>query len=355
MYNISKVISKINLTKGYKISRILKGGWQLAGGHGAIDKKQAVGDMFKFAEAGITTFDFGDIYIGVEELVGQFIKEYTNQFGKARINDIQLNTKLVPDVDILPTISKQYVEKIIDRSLRRLGVESLDLVQFHWWDYDIKRYLQVAYYLVDMQTKGKIRYIGVTNLDVPRLAELVENRIPIVSNQVQYSVLDHRPENGMVAFCQQHNIKLLCYGTAAGGFMSSRYLNVREQIPPYENRSLTKYKLIIDEFGGWGLFQELLSVLNRIAKKHNVSITNVASRYVLDKPQVAGIIIGARNIDHLEANKKVFEFNLDQEDKKSIQVVVNKSTGPKGDTYFLERIKNGKHASIMKYNLNKER
>lgn len=353
MYNKENIIPKIELTKDYKISRILKGGWQLAGGHGYIDRKQAIEDMFKFANAGITTFDFGDIYTGVEELVGQFLKEYTNKFGRERIHDVQLNTKFVPDLDILSAISKQYVEGVIDRSLRRLGVESLDLVQFHWWDYDVPRYIETAHYLVDLQEKGKIKHIGVTNFDVPRLKELIESEVNIISNQVQYSVLDHRPKNGMIKLCQKYNIKLLCYGTAAGGFLSERYLNVKEPKPPYENRSLTKYRLIIDDFGGWGLFQELLSVLDKIAKKHNVSITNVASKYILSKEQAAGIIIGARNACHLDDNLKVFNFELDVRDKSLIKEVIDKSICPQGDIYALERIKGGKHAGIMKYNLNK--
>lgn len=347
-------VERTNLTENYSISRILKGGWQLAGGHGQVDRSTAIEDMFKFVEAGITTFDCADIYTGVEEMIGEFLSRYNGQYGKNKASKIHVHTKFVPDLDLLSKITKNDVERIIDRSLRRLGVDQLDLVQYHWWDYDVPHYVEAAHYLVDLQKKGKIKYIGTTNFDVPHIKEMIDSGVPIVSNQVQYSVLDHRPENGMVEFCQKNNIKLLCYGTAAGGFLSGQYLNVQEPSEPYENRSLTKYKLIIDEFGGWDLFQELLEALDQVAKKYKVSITNIASRYVLDKPRVAGIIIGARNAKHLKDNKRVFRFNLDNEDKKLIEGVIKKSKGPKGDTYFLERIKGGKHARIMKYNLNKD-
>jgi len=113
------------LATGYRISRILKGGWQLAGGHGAVDRAAALDDMARFVDAGVTTFDCADIYTGVEELIGEFIR--TRGPGP----ELQIHTKYVPDIDTLPVLTKADVNRAIDRSLQRLGVERLDLVQFH--------------------------------------------------------------------------------------------------------------------------------------------------------------------------------------------------------------------------------
>ncbi len=340
-------IPRIELAPDYAISRVLKGGWQLAGGHGLIDRKTAIEDMFRFVEAGVTTFDFGDIYTGVEELVGQFIRQHGHE-------GVQLHTKYVPDLDALPHVDRAYTERMIDRSLRRLSIDTLDLVQFHWWDYSVPRYVEVTSHLVDLQKEGKIRHIGVTNFDTDHLRELTEAGISIVSNQVQYSVLDHRPEYGMVEFCQQHGIKLLCYAAVAGGFLSERYLGIPEPQEPLENRSLVKYKLIIDDFGGWELFQEVLQTLAKVAQKHRISLTNVATRYILEKEQVAGVIIGARNAEHLEDNLKLFSFELDDQDRELLESVLAKSRELEGDVYDLERDREGKHGRIMKYNLNRD-
>lgn len=342
-----------------ELSRILKGGWQLAGGHGTVDRATAIEDMFAFLQAGITTFDCADIYTGVEEMIGNFRRAFLakNPSISAKIwlnSTLKVHTKFVPDLDVLAHISKwQDVECIVDRSLQRLGMECLDLVQFHWWDYEIPRYVETARYLRELQGAGKIRHIGLTNFDMPRLLEIVHSGVRVISNQVQYSLLDSRPENAMLKCCIQHDIKLLCYGTLAGGFISEKWLGADEPQEPLENRSLIKYKLIIDEFGGWQLFQELLTILSLIACKHRVSIANVAMRYVLDKPLVAGIIVGARDTTHLDNLKKTFSFELDREDQKAIHSVLDRSTGPHGDVYGLERVKGGKHASIMKYTLNK--
>ena len=260
----------------------------------------------------------------------------------------------MPDLDSLPHLSKQDVERTIDRSLQRLGVDRLDLVQFHWWDYDIPGYVEATVYLKALQDAGKIKHIGVTNFDVPHLREIVTAGVPIVSNQVQYSVLDRRPENGMAAFCEQQNIDLLCYGTVAGGFLSDRYLDVPEPAFPHDNRSLTKYGLVIEEFGGWTRFQDVLKLLRRVADKHKTGIASVATRYILQKHCVAAAIVGARNADHLADVNRLFALELDQEDISAIDQETATTEGPAGDVYDLERIKHGKHASIMKYNLNKD-
>ena len=113
-----------------------------------------------------------------------------------------------------------------------------------------------------------------------------------------------------------------------GGFFSEKYIGVDE---PHRGdlttASLQKYKNMIDVWGGWQLFQELLSVLNSIAKKHNYSIANIATRFVLDKPQVAGVIIGARLgiAEHREDNTKVFDVKLDTSDISLIDSITAKS------------------------------
>ncbi len=302
------------------MSRLIKGGWHLAGGHGAIESEQAVKDMARFVEAGITTFDCADIYTGVEALIGSFRRAYPSL-----ARQVQVHTKFVPDLSELKTLDRRYVEAIIDRSLRRLGMECLDLVQFHWWDFALPRYVETALELDRLQRAGKIARLGVTNFDTLHLEELLAAGVPVVAHQLQYSLVDDRPRAAMVACCRDHAIALLCYGTVGGGFLSEHWLGRPEPSAALANRSLTKYKLIIDDFGGWALFQELLTVLAGIARKRGSDIASVATRAVLDLPQVAAAVVGATGAAHLP---------------------------PKGDVYELERDRTGRHGAIMKYNSN---
>jgi aryl-alcohol dehydrogenase-like predicted oxidoreductase len=345
---------RLELRPGYEISRVIRGGWQLAGGHGAVDRDTAVADLAAFCEAGIFTFDCADIYTGVEELIGRFRLKLAATKGREALARIKVHTKFVPDLEILSSITKQHVGSVIDQSLRRLGMERLDLVQFHWWDYGIAGSVQTALWLKELQAEGKIDLLGGTNFDTPHAAELLAAGIPLVSMQVQYSLLDARPQHGLIDVCRNNNVHILCYGSVAGGFLSDAWLGKKEPFGPLENRSLTKYKLIIDDFGGWALFQELLGVLRRVADRHASDIATVASRVMLERPQVAAVIVGARNRSHLAANSAIMHLQLAPGDSAEIDAILSQRRGPEGDTFNLERDRSGRHGSIMKYNLNKQ-
>jgi len=345
-------MKRIELKSGYSISRVIKGGWHLAGGHGTISEEKALEDMYHFVKAGITTFDCADIYTGVEELIGKFRKKYADEFKSGDLPQIQVHTKYVPDYNALATLSKEETTQIIDRSLKRLGVEQLDLVQFAWWDYQFPKYLETALHLTELQKAGKIRYLGVTNFDTRRIQEMLDAGVNITFNQVQYSVFDQRVEKQMTDLALENNLPYLCYGTVAGGFLSDRYLKAPEPIPPYENRSLTKYRLIIEEFGSYELFQKTLGVLRSIADKYEVNIAEIACKYILQKPMVAGIIVGARNRNHLQSLQELNRLTLSDDDIAKINTMVAQAKGPRGSFYELERDKTGKHGAIMKYNLN---
>jgi aryl-alcohol dehydrogenase-like predicted oxidoreductase len=259
----------------------------------------------------------------------------------------------VPDRDILPRITKAYAEDIIDTSLRRLGMERLDLVQFHWWDYDVPRWLEAARWLGDFQRMGKIDRIGGTNFDTRRMLDIIEGGVTLTSMQVQYSLLDRRPAKSMVDAALREGVALFCYGTVAGGFLSEKWLGAPEPVGPLENRSLTKYKLVIDEFGGWDLFQRLLETLHAVAGRHRTDIATVASAAVLEWPGVAAVIVGARNRAHLPANLAISDLVLTAEDRAQIQAVLAEARELEGDVFALERDSAGRHGRIMKYNLNK--
>jgi aryl-alcohol dehydrogenase-like predicted oxidoreductase len=137
-------------------------------------------------------------------------------------------------------------------------------------------------------------------------------------------------------------MKLLAYGALLGGLLSEKYLGRPEPSRGELNTaSLQKYKRMIDAWGGWVLFQELLAALKQIADKHRVSIANVGVRYILDRPAVAGVIVGARLgvAEHIADNTRVFGFELDADDHTMIDPILGKSRdlmksiGDCGDEY----------------------
>ncbi len=345
-------MERFTLAPGAQISRVIRGGWQLAGGHGAVDAAAAIDDLIATADAGITTFDCADIYTGVEEIMGAFRAAYADRRGAEAAKAIRIHTKCVPDLARLGSLTKADIEAMIDAALKRLRTERIDLVQFHWWDYEAPGWLEAATWLADLKRAGKIDLLGGTNFDTERMVAMIEAGVPLATMQVQYSVLDRRPHHKMVAAAATHGVHLLCYGTVAGGFLSDRWLGVPEPAEPLENRSLTKYKLIIDDAGGWDAFQTLLADLREVADATHTDIATVASRAVLDWPQVAGVIVGARNAAHLARNLEVGALALTARQHAALEHAAEALNPIAGDVYTLERDRTGRHGAIMKYNLN---
>jgi aryl-alcohol dehydrogenase-like predicted oxidoreductase len=330
---------------------VIKGGWQLAGGHGAFDRAEAVADMARFLDAGIAAFDCADIYTGVEEMIGDFIRGLRRDRGAEAADSVRVHTKLVPDLARLADYSAADVEAVIDRSLARLGVDRLHLVQFFWWDLAVGDPVGVLSSLRRLQRKGKIQHLGTTNFDETAMARFAGAGLDLATAQVQFSLLDQRPAGGFADWCAAHDVHILCYGVLAGGFLSERWLGVPDPGYAFENRSLTKYRLIIDAFGGWDLFQSLLATLDRIARKHGVAIGAVASRWALSRPRVGAVIIGARTAKRLAETLTVFDLTLDAADHAAIDAILARRTGPNGPVYALESDRAGPHGRIMKYNL----
>ncbi|XP_031110836.1 flagellar radial spoke protein 5 isoform X2 [Ipomoea triloba] len=324
------------------ICRVVNGMWQTSGGWGRIQQDSAVDAMLQYADAGLNTFDLADIYGPAEDLYGIFINKVRRERPPEYLETVRGLTKWVPPP---VKMTGSFVKQNIDVSRKRMDVASLDMLQFHWWDYSNPGYLDALKHLTDLKEAGKIKTVALTNFDTERLQIILENDIPIVSNQVQHSIVDMRPQQKMAELCQLSGVKLITYGTVMGGLLSEKFLDTNLMIPfagPQLNTpSLQKYKRMVDAWGGWSLFQELLQTLKAVANKHGVSISTVAVKYILDQPAVAGSMVGVRLglSEHIKDSNDVFSLVLDEEDVDRIQDVTRKGRdlqkviGDCGDEY----------------------
>ncbi|KAL1203517.1 putative oxidoreductase [Cardamine amara subsp. amara] len=333
-----RLVKLKNGNESLEICRVINGMCQTGGGWGKIDQNDAVEAMIRYADAGLTTFDMADIYGPAEDLYGIFINKVRRERTPEYLEKIKGLTKWVPPP---VKITSSYVRESIEKSLKRMDVASLDMLQFHWWDYAIDGYLDALKHLTDLKEEGKIKNIALTNFDTERLEQILENGIPVVSNQVQHSIVDMRPQQRMAQLCKLSGVKLITYGTLMGGLLSEKYLDTNLARTHLNNPSLQKYITTVDAWGEWDLFQVLLRTMKSIATKHEVSIPTVAVRYVLDQSEVAGSMIGVRLglADHIEDANAIFSLVLDDEDVNSIQEVTKKGKdllqviGDCGDEY----------------------
>ncbi|CAI5996840.1 unnamed protein product [Closterium sp. NIES-64] len=383
------------------ICRVVNGMWQSSSGAwGQAAPDAVVTAMLQHADAGLTTFDMADIYGPAESYYGAMIDRLRRERGEEAAFGVQGLSKFVPRLDRMtrdvvkvaiaplpptsltkfvprpdrvtrhvvevaidrscacptPTpltkfvphpdrMTRDVVEVAINRSRTRMQVKTIDLLQFHWWDYANPGYLDALKHLTDLKEEGKIKAIGLTNFDTTRLQVILENGIPIVSNQVQHSLVDMRPQQQMAQLCALTGVQLITYGTVMGGLLSEKYLHAKEPNSMFGPRlatpSLNKYKQMVDAWGGWALFQELLRECETVAKKHGVTIAAVAVRSTLDQPSVAASMVGVRLglQQHIADNKVIFGLKLDDEDRARITSVTSRGRdllaviGDCGDEY----------------------
>ncbi|SPH17541.1 General stress protein 69 [Defluviimonas aquaemixtae] len=294
-----------------EISRVLTGLWQVADiekGGQTIDPDKGADALQAYAEAGFTTFDMADHYGSSEIIAGRLLSRF-----EGRADRPLAFTKWCPEPG---PMAADLVRAGVQERLDRLGAQRVDLLQFHWWSYQHPGWLDALHELAKLRDEGLIGELGVTNFDAAHLHLALADGVPVLTNQVPFSLLDRRAAGPLANLCNRSTVRLLAYGTLCGGFLSEHWLGQPE---PTEitDWSKMKYKRFIDTAGGWEPYQDILKAANEIARKHDVSIANVATRWVLDQTGVAGVIIGARlgESEHMADNARIFSFRLDAEDR----------------------------------------
>jgi aryl-alcohol dehydrogenase-like predicted oxidoreductase/enamine deaminase RidA (YjgF/YER057c/UK114 family) len=308
--------NSIVLAPGLQISRVITGMWQIADMEKEgtlLDPKRTAAFIEPYVTAGFTSFDMADHYGSSEIIAGTFKKNHA--LGK----QMQLFTKWVPKPG---KIGKEDVKKAVQLALKRMQVEAIDLMQFHAWHYPDPSWLDGLFYLQELAEEGLIRHIGVTNFDAAHLRIALASGIPIVSNQICHSLIDQRALGGMTQVCKEYGVKMLAFGTLAGGFLTEKWLGSKEpgdkDLTTWSER---KYKRFLDAAGGWEPYQHLLHTVKKIADEHQVSVANIATRYILQNPEVAAVIIGARlgKSEHIKDNLRMLQIELRPEDLDAIQ------------------------------------
>jgi aryl-alcohol dehydrogenase-like predicted oxidoreductase/enamine deaminase RidA (YjgF/YER057c/UK114 family) len=330
---MTDIVERWNLTPDLSISRVLTGLWQIADMEREgrkLDLAATARAMEPYVQAGFTTFDMADHYGSAEVIAGLFAREHGH-------DSVQLFTKWVPTPG---PASRDDVRTAVQTALDRLRSDRLDLLQFHAWNYADPSYLDSLTYLQELKDEGLIRHLGMTNVDTAHLRMILHSGIEVVSNQVCFSLLDQRARaNGMLELCAEHGVTVLAFGTIAGGFLTERWFAQPEPAwDALETWSQMKYGRFIREVGGWEALQDLLEVVHQVARRHNVSMANVAGRYILDQPAVGGIIVGARLgiSEHREDNLQLFRFSLTEADHAEIDEAVARLRlipGDCGDEY----------------------
>ena len=314
------------LTPDLSVSRVLTGLWQVADMEKdgqPLDVERAADALGAYADEGFDTFDMADHYGSAELVAGRLLSRYG---GPGRPLAF---TKWCPAPG---PMTPEVVRRGVEERLERLGLDNVDLLQFHWWTFEHPGWLDALHEFKALQDEGRIGAIGLTNVDAAHLALAVADGIPVVSNQVSFSLVDRRAAEDLSTVCARTGMKLFAYGTLCGGFLTERWLGQPEP-EAIGDWSGMKYKRFIDAIGGWDVLQGILEAAGAVGRRHGVSIANVATRWVLDHPAVGGVIIGARlgEREHRADNLKMFDFAFDDEDRARLDAALAKAKPIPGD------------------------
>ena len=295
---------------GLHVSEISLGSWTTYGGSiSSADSKPLIRRAF---DLGINLFDTADVYVkGAAELaLGEAVRELPR-------GEIVVATKCMGRVGEGPLgrgLSRKHMFDALDASLKRLGLDYVDLYQFHAPDPEtpIEESLRA---LEDLTRSGRVRYVGFSNFDEnPRLAEQAvaiqkrEHWQPFISSQPRYNLLDRHVELGHAEFCQRNGIGLIVYSPLAQGVLTNKYAGGGR---PQGSRATGTYAHFLDSQKA--ILPENVAAAERLGAwcaKRGLEPGTVALAWVLRNPGVASAITGATSPEQLERNVKALEVKL---------------------------------------------
>jgi aryl-alcohol dehydrogenase-like predicted oxidoreductase len=308
---------------GLKVSELALGSWTTYGG--SVDESDAISIVRRAFELGINLFDTADVYVrgAAETVLGKAITGLPRE-------QLVIATKVMGRVWEGPLgagLSRKHIFDAMDQSLKRLGVDYVDLYQAHapHKDSPIEETLRAFEDLVRM---GKTRYVGFSNFDhEPALARQVvaiqkaRGWDAMISSQPRYSLIDRHVEAEHVAFCRKHGIGMIVYSPLAQGVLTNKYAG---GATPKGSRATTAFAHFLT--AEKALTPENVVAAERfaawVAKRRLPGPAPVALAWVLKEPAVSSAIIGATRIEQLEENLKAIDLDLTAADWKEAEAAI---------------------------------
>jgi len=297
-----------------QVSSIGFGTWPISGhGMGPVNEQKSADTIRHALELGINFFDTADMYgFGyAEELLSRTLGE--------KRKEVVIATKVGLEWDdagnLRRNLRPDYIVQACENSLRRLRLDHIDLYQLHWPDPDtpIEETMVALQKLVDA---GKVRYVGVSNFSEAQLSE-ARKHLPVCSNQIEYSMLERSPEEKVIPYCSQNDIGILAYKALGRGLLTGRY----QKRPVFAEGDWRKDDPEFQE----ERFAEILDIVNRlkpIADSYGVTLSQLATAWVLRLPVVASVIVGARQPEQLEESSRGALIDFKDEDLAAIENIL---------------------------------
>lgn len=294
------------------------GTWAIGGGAwkfgwGSQNNADAISGILRGIELGINWIDTARVYGDgqSEKLVGEALRK----LGRHRpLIATKCSRKVLSDGSVTGQLDAKSVKAECEESLRRLGIDTIDLYQMHWPEPD-EQIEEGWGAMAELFEEGKVRHIGVSNFDVSQMERL--NAIhPIASLQPPYNMLDRRAENDLFDYCVAHDIGIVCYSPMARGLLSGamtteRALHLestdhRRREPMFQSPQIEEHLSLVQS-------------LRAIAERNNRSVAELAIAWVLRRDEVTSAIVGTRSGKQIEGTVAAGNWELTRDDIDEIE------------------------------------
>lgn len=315
------------------VSPVIFGAWAVGGWMwGGAEERESIAAIQASIDHGVTTIDTAAVYgqgYG-EEVVGKAIQ--------GRRDQVQVATKCgmtwdLPggsqpwetkdrhgqDITIYRNASPATIPTECERSLKRLGVDVIDLYQTHWPDTSTAVEDSMAA-LLKLQEQGKIRAIGVSNYDATWIKRAAA-ACPLASLQPPYSLIQRKIEADILPTCREHGIGVIVYSPLERGLLTGT-VTADRKFPEGDHRA--SHKFFTPENRERTL--QSLEKIRPIAEKHKASLTQVVINWTIQEPGITAALVGARNAEQAIHNAQALDFKLSDEERAEIRAAFDETS-----------------------------
>lgn len=299
-----------------KLTTVGLGTWAMGGpwlyGWGPQDDDQAIATILRALEIGINWLDTAPVYgLGhSEELVGKALKKTSSK----PIIATKCSLLWTEKCHKISCLKAESIRKECHASLKRLGIDVIDLYQVHWPEpeEDLEEGWEELAKLVD---EGKVRYIGVSNFNVEQ-TERVKKIHPVASLQPLYSMIRREAEEQLLGYCAQNNIGVVAYSPIGRGLLTGKFSQERLAGLPLDDHRRRNPDFHDPQFSAT---LQLVDKLQPIAERNGKTLAQLAIAWVLRRSEVTSAIVGARRPEQIEETAPASDWNLADEDINEIE------------------------------------
>lgn len=313
---------------------------------------ESFAQLDRFTSAGGTLIDSADVYADgrAEQIVGRWLASRTQARDLAVIaTKARFPTSESPNGHGL---SRRHLASALDASLRRLGVQAIDLYQLHGWD-PLTPIEETLRFLDDAAQAGKISYVGLSNFlgyQIQKYVDLAAGHALIspVTVQPQYNLLARAIEWEIVPACRAEGLGLLPWSPLASGWLTGKYR--RDEAPGAGTRrsdQMDQGMRIWNERGHLERTWQVIDAVRKVADGRGASLSQVAIAWVLARPAVSSVILGARTLDQFDSNLAAGDLQLSDDETRLLDAASDPGApdypyGERGQTQRDRRIAGGR-------------